>query len=274
MSNKTHLNPREEMNSGTNRLSLKENLFKIGVPLCSIVTFLLVWWLITRAKLVNPMLLPEPAVVFNTFLEMLLGGNLLKDTFVSLLRVVQGFVLAGIIAIPIGMLMGMSRFAFHFIDPIIEILRPIPPIAFIPLAIMWFGIGESSKIFIISYGAFFPILINTFSGFMSVEEIHIRAAKTLGANKWHIFRDVTFRSAFPDMIVGLRLGLGMAFIVLVAAELIASDAGLGYLIQDARSYFRTDRVIVGMGMIGILGFLLNKGLVQIEKKIVKWKPRG
>jgi ABC-type nitrate/sulfonate/bicarbonate transport system permease component len=148
MNNETSLNLQKKI-PGIKLGSVKEKLIKMGIPIFSMGLFLLIWWLITKAKLVNPMLLPNPLNVFATFWEMLLNGSLLKDTYISLVRVIQGFLLAILFALPIGAVMGMSRVAFQFIDPIIEIFRPIPPIAFIPLAIMWFGIGESSKIFII-----------------------------------------------------------------------------------------------------------------------------
>jgi ABC-type nitrate/sulfonate/bicarbonate transport system permease component len=156
-------------------------------------------------------------------------------------------------------------------EPLLELLRPIPPIAMIPLAILWLGIGEVSKVFIIMYGAFFPILVNTVAGFREVETVHIRAAQSLGASRLEIFRDVVLRSAFPFIVVGARLGMSMAFIVLVAAELIASSEGLGYMINDARYNFQTDKIFLGMACIGVLGFLLNKGLLEIERRVLKWK---
>jgi ABC-type nitrate/sulfonate/bicarbonate transport system permease component len=136
---------------------------------------------------------------------------------------------------------------------------------------LWFGIGELSKVFIIAYGAFFPILVNTMAGFREVDPVLIRAARTLGASRWQIFRDVVLRSALPSIVVGARLGMGLAFIVLVAAELIASSEGLGFLINDARYNFRTDRVFLGMLLIGVLGFVLNKLLIEIERRLLRWR---
>ena len=141
------------------------------------------------------------------------------------------------------------------------------------LAILWFGIDELSKVFIIAYGAFFPILVNTLAGFREVDRVQVRAAQVLGAGRYEVFRDVVLRSAFPFMVVGARLGMSMAFIVLVAAELIASSAGLGFLISDARYNFRTDQIFLGMACIGALGFLLNTVLLRIERRLLRWRAQ-
>jgi ABC-type nitrate/sulfonate/bicarbonate transport system permease component len=242
-----------------------------ALALAAVVGALIAWLLISAFRLVNPLLFPSPVEVFQSLVTLTRDGSLPRDIGASLLRVVQGFLLALAVALPVGILMGVSPVARGLLEPLLELIRPIPPIAVIPLAMLWFGIGEFSKIFIIMYGAFFPILINTMAGFAEVEPIHVRAAQTLGATRWHIFRDVIIRSAFPYMVVGARLGMGMAFIVLVAAELIASSVGLGYLINDARYRFRTDQILLGMACIGILGFLLNKLLLEIDRRIVRWK---
>lgn len=237
----------------------------------SIMSVLGFWWLASALGWVNKVLLPPPGDVVSTLVRMTADGSLAKHVAVSLFRVLQGFLIALLVAVPIGILMGSAAMARGLIEPIVELLRPIPPIAMIPLAILWFGIEELSKVLIIAYGAFFPILVNTIAGFAEVDSTHIRAAQSLGANRMHIFRDVILRSAYPFIVVGARLGMGMAFIVLVAAELIASSAGLGFLINDGRYNFQTDQVFLGMGCIGVLGFFLNKGLLEVERHLVKWK---
>jgi len=233
-----------------------------------------IWWVVGRTRLVNPILLPPPFEVLTSFVALVRDGTLPRDIGVSLLRVVEGFVLALAVALPLGVVMGIFPVVRGFLEPLLELVRPIPPIAVIPLAMLWFGIGELSKVAIIMYGAFFPILVNTMAGFAEVDPIHIRAAETLGATRPQIFRDVVMRSAFPYMVVGARLGMGMAFIVLVAAELIASSVGLGYLINDARYRFRTDQMLLGMSCIGVLGFVLNKILLDVDRHIVRWKEQG
>lgn len=230
-----------------------------------------VWWVLSKSGIVNPVLLPSPGEVIVALGASLEDGSLWEHIWASMARVLNGFFLGFVLAVPIGVLMGNFLVAYRLIDPIIEFLRPIPPIAMIPLAILWFGIGEASKVFIIAYGAFFPILVNTIAGFAEVDQTLIRAARTLGASRFEIFRDVILRSAVPFIVVGARLGMGMAFIVLVAAELIASSEGLGYLINDARYNFRTDIVFLGMVVIGILGILLNKILVMTERRLLRWR---
>jgi len=249
--------------------SLRWERLLLGLLAISLVFFF--WWLIVAFGFVNPVLVPPPERVFASFTRMVAEGALFGHIWASLWRVLQGFMLALLIAIPFGVAMGMFRIVRGMAEPLVELLRPIPPIAMIPLTILWFGIGESSKVFIIFYGAFFPILINTMAGFTQVDPVHIRAAQTLGAKRFHIFRDVVLRSAIPYMVVGARLGMGMAFVVLVAAELIASSEGLGFLINDARYRFRTDEIFLGMACIGVLGFTLNRLLVRLEKRIVSWK---
>jgi ABC-type nitrate/sulfonate/bicarbonate transport system permease component len=260
--------PRETDAIGTLLLTRRQ---RHALAFVSLVGAISLWALATSARWVDPVLLPSPKEVLNAFIASAADGSLVKNIAVSLLRVMEGFFAALIIAVPLGVAMGMSRVVYGLLDPLLELLRPIPPIAVIPLAILWFGIDELSKVFIIAYGAFFPILVNTMAGFREVERVQVRAAQALGANRYHIFRDVVLRSAFPFIVVGARLGMSMAFIVLVAAELIASSAGLGFMISDARYNFRTDQIFLGMGCIGALGFALNLLLLQFERRLLKWK---
>jgi ABC-type nitrate/sulfonate/bicarbonate transport system permease component len=244
---------------------------RTGLAIAAITGAILGWWLLSVSGLIDPVLLPSPTEVVAALIQSFQDGSLWINIWASLLRVVQGFLLGFAIAVPVGVLMGNSRIFRGLVEPLVELVRPIPPIAIIPLAILWFGIGELSKVFIIAYGAFFPILVNTMAGFREVDPVLVRVARTLGASRWQIFRDVVLRSALPFIIVGSRLGMGLAFIVLVAAELIASSEGLGYLINDARYNFRTDRVFLGMILIGVLGLILNKLLIEIERRLLRWR---
>jgi len=239
----------------------------------SLATVLAIWMGLTEFGIVNTVLVPSPGDVFRAALAAIRDGSLLRNALASLLRVLEGVTLALVIAVPLGVLMGVSGNARGLVEPLIELLRPIPPIAFIPLAILWFGIGEFSKVLIIAYGAFFPIFVNTMAGFRDVDLVHIRAAQALGANRFDIFRDVALPSAFPQIVTGARLGMGLAFIVLVAAELVAASEGLGYLINDARFSFRTDQIFVGMITIGLLGLVLNKALLEAERRLLRWKSQ-
>jgi len=253
---------------GTRVLTRRER-YALGTV--SLLAIIAIWQFATGMGWINPVLLPSPLEIVKALIASVEDGTLFVNILASLLRVVEGFLVAFVVAVPLGVAMGLSRLTEGLVDPLLELLRPIPPIAVIPLAILWFGIGEFSKVWIIAYGAFFPILVNTMAGFREVERVHVRAAQALGANRFQIFRDVVLRSALPFVIVGARLGMSMAFIVLVAAELIASSSGLGFMISDARYKFRTDQIFLGMACIGVLGFGLNMILLATERRLLKWK---
>jgi ABC-type nitrate/sulfonate/bicarbonate transport system permease component len=239
--------------------------------IAAVVVFVLGWELLARSGLVSALLLPPPSLIAATGWRLLSGGELFGHVWASLGRVLAGFFLAAIFAVPLGVIAGSSNFVFNIVDPIIELFRPIPVLALLPLAILWFGIGEASKIFIITYAAFFPIFINTLAGVRYSDPVLIQVASTLGASRPQIFYRVVLMSALPSLAVGIRLGLGFAFLALVAAELIASTRGLGYLIMDARLTFQTDISMVGIVSLGVLGFAMNAILVRIERWALAWK---
>ena len=242
-----------------------------AVGITSVAIVLVIWWIVTRLGFVSQVLLPAPAAITTTFVELTKSGDLPRHIAVSMGRVLVGFLIAFSLAIPLGTLVGVSRISRSAIMPLVELIRPIPPIAVIPMAILWLGIGEVSKYSIIAYGAFFPIFLNTMTGFAAVDPVHVRAALTLGASRAQVFRYVILMSAFPNIVVGARLGMAMAFIVLVASELIAAESGLGFLIMDARNQFRSDWMFVGMISMGILGYLLNLVLLGIERRVLRWR---
>jgi ABC-type nitrate/sulfonate/bicarbonate transport system permease component len=233
---------------------------------------LTLWAVIGATGWVTPFYLPPLPDVLAVAARMLADGTLVRHALVSLGRVLAGFALAVAVALPVGMAMGLSSRAHHVLEPWIELVRPIPPIAWIPMAILWLGIEEASKVFIIAYGAFFPIMLNSMAGFRDLDPLHLRAARILGATRLQIFWHVVVRSASRRIVTGLRLGVGMAFVVLVAAELIAAKAGLGFLIQDARFNVQTDHIMVGMAAIGLLGFGLNATLRALERGLIRWRP--
>ncbi|MFD0589447.1 ABC transporter permease [Paenibacillus sp. GCM10027627] len=239
--------------------------------LSGICALLLIWTLITELGVASPAQLPSPAATLQLMVHMLNDGSLLLHALSSLRRVFAGFGIAFAVALPIGLLLGSSRFLRDAINPVIELFRPIPPLAFISLAILWLGIGEWSKVSIIIYGAFFPLLLNITGGISQADPVHIKAAQSLGASKAHIFYYVTLRAALPNIMIGIRSGMGMAFICLVGSELIAANEGLGFLIQEGRYMFRTDQVLVGMLTIGIIGFFINALLTLLEKTLLRWK---
>lgn len=257
--------PRRVGGAGARQSALKLGSLTAGVCL---------WWLAGVMGLAEPTLLPPPQEVFLTLARMVGDLSLFHHMGVTLARVLAGFFVAVGVALPLGAAMGLSQTARELLDPLVELLRPIPPLAAIPLAILWFGIGELTKVLLIALAAFFPIIVHTTAGFRAVEPIHLQAALSLGAGRWGILWCVVTRAALPDLVVGLRLGLGLSFLQLVAAELIASSSGLGWLIWDARFHFLGDRILVGMIGIGVLGYALNGMALALEHRLVRWRPLG
>ena len=250
----------------------KHRNIQIGISVLSVIVGLALWWCSVAFGFVNPILLPSPRDVLQAILEMSEDGSLFVHIGVSLGRALGGFLIAAVVGIPLGILVGRSAGIAAAIDPWIELLRPVPPIAFLPLVVLWFGIGELSKLVIVCYGALFPILINTIHGVRSVENGLVRAARALGANKRQIFYLVVLPAATPSILTGLRLGAGMAIFVLVAAELLGSSSGLGWLITDSREHFFTDRIMVGIIALGLVGYCINRGLIALEKRLLRWRP--
>ncbi|CAB3287345.1 Binding-protein-dependent transport systems inner membrane component [Methanocaldococcus lauensis] len=253
------------------KLSLKEVILKIVSPICAIIL-----WEILAIYVNNPVILPRVEDVVNVLLHPFNGilgtGSLIENTIVSIKRVLSGFLLASIISIPLGILMGYFTLVNNLLDTLIELLRPIPPLAWVPLSLAWFGLGEMSMIFIIFIGAFFPILINTISGVKSVPKPLIEAALTLGAKEKDILIKVVIPASSPSILTGLRVGAGIAWMCVVAAEMLpSSNAGLGYLIMYAYSLSRMDVVIACMIIIGLIGLILDRGLRYIEDKYFVWR---
>lgn len=235
-----------------------------------VIAFVVLWEIAAFAA--NTRFLPGPLDVGKTLVELTATGELLVHSLVSLSRVVAGFFLAVAIGLPLGIVMGWSQKMESF-SVIIEVLRPIPPLAWIPLAMLWFGIGFESKVFIIFIGAFFPILSNSFLGVRETEPYLIEAGRVLGATDNEILRKIVIPNSFPSILEGLRIGLGIAWMCLVAAELtgLKSPLGLGYMIMEARDLGRADIVMAGMIAIGIIGYAMNYVLRRTEERLVRWK---
>lgn len=208
----------------------------------------------------------------KTLFELIITKELFVHSLVSLSRVVAGFFLAVVVGLSLGIVMGWSRKMENF-SVIIEVIRPIPPLAWIPLAMLWLGIGFESKVFIIFIGAFFPVLSNSFLGVRETEPYLIEAGRVLGATDNEILRKVIIPNSVPSLLEGLRIGLGIAWMCLVAAELtgLKSPLGLGYMIMEARDLGRADVVMAGMIAIGVIGYAMNSVLRWTEKKLVRWK---
>jgi len=234
---------------------------------------------------INPQILPAPSKVIakwweylqpvtpyteGSYLTWLISGELLHDTYASFYRVVGGFLIGTILALPLGLLMGASERIYNLFSPLVQMLRPIPPIAYIPLAILWFGLGNPPAFFLISIGAFFPVLMNTIAGVKHVDGIYLRAARNLGASKMTIFVRVIIPAAMPYILTGMRIGIGTAFIVVIVAEMIAVNSGLGYRILEAREYMWSDKIIAGMFTIGLLGLGIDIGMNCLNNRLLRW----
>jgi NitT/TauT family transport system permease protein len=247
----------------------------------SLVAALIVIWEIFSAIGVLPhRILPPPSDIFLAVGELIRPGlppgyTLLKHLFASLVRVFCGFILGALVAIPLGIVMGWSRIVRILFEPVLQVLRPIPPLAWIPIAILWFGIGLKSASFIIFLGVFFPVLLNTISGVDLVDQVIVKAARTLGANDYEILRKVLMPGALPSIITGLRVGLGIGWMTLVAAEFtgVKSGYGLGYMIMVARDIQRPDEILAGMLVIGLVGILMDTILKTWEKRILRWREK-
>jgi ABC-type nitrate/sulfonate/bicarbonate transport system permease component len=240
--------------------------------LIAIPVIFIVWELGVRLQWINGNIMPAPSATLHALYQLAEAGYLWRDIGASVLRVTIGFSLAAVAAISLGLALGIWRSAAAYILPVIELIRPISVLAWIPLAILWFGLGDHSAWFIIFLGSFFPIFTNTYLGARSVAPIHIQVAQCFGTSRWLFLRRVMFPSALPYIIAGLRVGLGVGWTCVIAAELIAATSGLGYMIQLARTMIETENVMAGMIVIGVIGFIMNSGMLWLERRFIRWTP--
>jgi NitT/TauT family transport system permease protein/taurine transport system permease protein len=227
------------------------------LTVASLIVGLILWHLVSTF-LVNPFLIPPPLVVFHTAVAMLMSGEILADVSISMQRVLIGFVSGSIVAVVLGVLLGRIRLLHELFDPIIELLRYLSPTAMIPIAVIWFGIGELSKYFLIFWGTFFIVLINTVAGVWRAPIGRQRAAQCLGANQLQIFTLVVIPSAVPYIVTGMRIAMASSFMSIIPAEILAADSGIGYLLQKSSMLLQTNRIFVALLTICILGFLTDR----------------
>ncbi len=247
-------------------------LNKILMSISGILVVIVVWELVTAyLHMFKPVILPPPSTVFLTMISMIGDGELFMHAGYSLMRVLLGFLVAAVIAIPLGIAMGWVKEISYIMDPIMEVLRPIPPIAWIGLALLWFGLGLNSAVFLVFIGAFFPILLNTVSGVRNVDKKLIEVAYTFGARDLEVLRKVVIPASLPTIFTGMRVGMGIGWMCVVAAEMVAVKYGLGNLIIEASNFLQTDRVFVGMITIGILGLIINVIFQIAGDRIFAWQ---
>lgn len=250
----------------------------------------LLWEGAARMGWLSALVLPAPSAVFAkwrealvpvavydaaggswlSWLAWLLSGELIQDSLSSMYRVIVGFAVGAGLALPVGLLMGASPRIYRLLNPMLQILRPIPPIAYIPMAILWFGLGNPPSVFLIAIGAFFPVIMNTIAGVQHVDGIYLRAARNLGASQLTMFRRVILPAATPYILAGMRIGIGTAFIVVIVSEMIAVNNGLGYRILEAREFLWSDKIIAGMITIGLLGLAIDIGMNKLNNHLLRW----
>jgi len=242
------------------------------------VVLVAAWQILAGLGLFEGRLLPSPLEIVLGFRDLLTVGmppehRLPKHILFSLYRVAAGFGAACLVGIPLGLLMGCSGRLRRLLNPLVEMVRPIPPLAWIPIAILWFGIGLKSAAFIIFLGAFFPILLNTMAGVLGIERLFFDAARTLGAGRSDLLRKVVLPGALPSMFLGMRIGVGIGWMTLVAAEFtgVREGYGLGYMIMTARDIQRPDEIIAGMLVIGLIGLAINGLLKFCEARLLRWR---
>lgn len=270
---------REQKNGGSEELSLeiqKANYFATAakenwISMVSFAVFILVWEMICQFEIIGPYQLVPPSEVIIVFFEKFTqvnpdGGLLQQHAAASLLLALTGFVVAVLVGVPLGLFMGWYPKVNMLVRPIFDAIRPIPPIAWIPIAILWLGIGMPAKAFIIFLAAFVPCVINSYTGIRLTNPVLIRVAEIYGASNFETFRKIGVPSAIPMIFTGMKLSLNAAWATLVAAELLAASVGLGFMIQQGRRLARPDVIIVGMLTIGLLGALMSWILTRIEAR--------
>lgn len=246
----------------------------LAISSLSLFGVLFAWWAVTAVGLIEPLFLPSPQAVLARGWRLLgegyMDASLWQHLGASLGRIGLGLLAAVLLAVPLGIAIGRNRIVRGIFDPLIEFYRPIPPLAYLPLIVIWFGIGELSKVLLIFLAIFAPIVIATATGVRNVDPTKLRAAQSLGATQAQLIRHVILPGALPEILTGVRIGLGVGWSTLVAAELIAAQRGLGFMVQSAAQFLVTDVVIFGILVIALIAFALELGLRALQRKLVPW----
>ena len=248
----------------------KYKLASVAARFLPVPLLLILWEMIARCGYLNEALFPAPSAAFHTFLDMLASGELVKDTLVTLARAIAGFLVGSGLGIVAGTLTARIRLVDQSLGQIIQLLRPIPPIAIVPLVVVWLGLGEFSKLTIIAWGVFFPVWVNTYVGVSRVSKELSWAAMSLGASPKRLLFCVVLPAALSHVVAGMRVAVAIALICVVVAEMVGAYIGLGYRINTSYMVFRVDRMIVGLAMLGVLGAILDRLFVRFISKIMPW----
>ncbi|MFH1153891.1 MAG: ABC transporter permease [Pseudomonadota bacterium] len=251
-------------------MQIKINYKSILISLASLFTFLMVWELICRMGYIEPLFLPPPSKILVRSAKLIDNGSLMAHTLASTRRVMVGFMISSMVAIPVGIFIGSSQLLKAVFDPFISLLRPLPSMSWIPLSLLWLGISETQKYSIVFMGSFAPSLMYIIEATKSIDPLLILAAKNLGASKIDVMREVILPGALPQIIAGLKVMLGIAWTCIISAELVAAKEGLGFMIMNGKEYFQTDTVLLGMVMISLTVMIIDVVFKKFERRLLPW----
>lgn len=245
----------------------RERILAIASP----IVLLVLWEVAARTGLIDTRFFPAPSSIFAVLIEMLRSGELITNTLVSLRRLALGTLIGGVPALILGIAMGLNRWVRAIFDPLVAATYPIPKSAILPLALLIFGLGEGSKIFMVAIGVFFPVVINSTTGVLEINRIYLDVGRNYKANRWQTFWTIALPGALPVIMTGFKLGIGIGLILIAIAEMIGAKSGLGYMIWTAWETFSVEQMYVGLFMIAIIGFVLTVLLNELERLIIPWK---
>jgi sulfonate transport system permease protein len=265
------MNLSEESPAKKNQLRLSI-LAKQALPWVVPTLLLIVWQWASSAGILPSRFLPSPRAVVSSFIALSLSGELWMHVRVSTLRALSGFVVGGGVGLLLGLLTASMHWAEILLDTTIQMVRNIPPLALIPLVILWFGIDESAKLFLVALGVFFPVYINTFHGIRSVDRGLLEMGRTYGLSGWPLYREIILPGALPSILVGVRFSLGLMWVILIVAETISARSGIGYMTMNAREFMQTDIMVVGILLYAILGKLADLLAKGLERYWLRWNP--
>jgi NitT/TauT family transport system permease protein/sulfonate transport system permease protein len=232
------------------------------------------WELASAEGWVDTVEIPRVSTIAVSWFDDIAGGALLQQLIPSIGRIFAGFFIAAAAAVPLGLLMGTVPFLYRLLEPITEFLRPIPSSAYVPIAILFFGIDNTMKIFIVALGCFFPILLNTYGGVRNVDPVLIDTGRTFGLSRLEALWQIVLPAALPSVLTGMRISLGLALIIVVVAEMITGNSGIGYFILDRQRVFHVSEMFAGIFTLGILGYLINFAFLRIERHFLRWRETG
>ena len=241
------------------------------ISFLSPIALLLLWEVLARVGILDTRFFPAPSQILSTLLTMMKSGELQDDTLISMTRLAVGFLVGGIPALIVGVIMGLNSTLRAMIDPLIAATYPIPKSSILPLALLVLGLGEASKIFMVAIGVFYPIAMNAMAGVREINKVYLDVGHNFKASRWDVFRTIALPGAMPMIMTGVKLGVGMGLVLIAIAEMVGAKSGLGYLIWNAWETFAVDQMYVGLFVIALIGFALTLILNELEKFLVPWK---